>query len=88
MSDTTADTTSDAGSADSGLGAIRVRRALISVSDKTGVVDFAKTLAGLGVEILSTGGPATATGTASSTVPVARRTSNGEGWPAFTRVTV
>src|SRR6201747_3253463 len=60
MSDPTADTSSDAGSADSGLGAIRVRRALISVSDKTGVVDFAKTLAGLGVEILSTGGTATA----------------------------
>jgi phosphoribosylaminoimidazolecarboxamide formyltransferase/IMP cyclohydrolase len=33
-----------------------VRRALISVSDKTGVVDFARELAGLGVEILSTGG--------------------------------
>jgi phosphoribosylaminoimidazolecarboxamide formyltransferase / IMP cyclohydrolase len=60
MSDTTADTSSDAGSADSGIGAICVRRALISVSDKTGVVDFAKTLAGLGVEILSTGGTATA----------------------------
>jgi phosphoribosylaminoimidazolecarboxamide formyltransferase/IMP cyclohydrolase len=41
-------------------GAIRVRRALISVSDKTGVADFAKTLAGLGVELLSTGGTATA----------------------------
>ncbi len=41
-------------------GAIRVRRALISVSDKTGVTDFAKTLAGLGVEILSTGGTASA----------------------------
>jgi len=36
----------------------RVRRALISVHDKTGVVDFAKGLAGLGVEILSTGGTA------------------------------
>ncbi|SFQ18817.1 IMP cyclohydrolase /phosphoribosylaminoimidazolecarboxamide formyltransferase [Geopseudomonas sagittaria] len=33
-----------------------VRRALISVSDKTGVVDFARELAALGVEILSTGG--------------------------------
>lgn len=33
-----------------------VRRALISVSDKTGVVDFARALAALGVEILSTGG--------------------------------
>jgi phosphoribosylaminoimidazolecarboxamide formyltransferase/IMP cyclohydrolase len=41
-------------------GVIRVRRALISVSDKTGVTDFAKTLAGLGVEILSTGGTASA----------------------------
>ncbi|MGY8818837.1 MAG: bifunctional phosphoribosylaminoimidazolecarboxamide formyltransferase/IMP cyclohydrolase [Pseudomonadales bacterium] len=33
-----------------------VRRALISVSDKTGVVDFARALVTLGVEILSTGG--------------------------------
>jgi phosphoribosylaminoimidazolecarboxamide formyltransferase / IMP cyclohydrolase len=41
-------------------GAIAVRRALISVSDKTGVADFAKGLAALGVEILSTGGTATA----------------------------
>ena len=31
-------------------------RALISVSDKTGIVDFANELVGLGVEILSTGG--------------------------------
>jgi phosphoribosylaminoimidazolecarboxamide formyltransferase/IMP cyclohydrolase len=41
-----------------GDGSIRVRRALISVSDKTGVADFAKSLAALGVEILSTGGTA------------------------------
>ncbi len=41
-------------------GAIRVRRALISVSDKTAVADFAKSLASLGVEILSTGGTASA----------------------------
>jgi phosphoribosylaminoimidazolecarboxamide formyltransferase/IMP cyclohydrolase len=41
-------------------GQVRVRRALISVSDKTGVADFAKGLAALGVEILSTGGTATA----------------------------
>jgi phosphoribosylaminoimidazolecarboxamide formyltransferase/IMP cyclohydrolase len=33
-----------------------VRRALISVSDKTGIADFARALAALGVEILSTGG--------------------------------
>lgn len=34
------------------------KRALISVSDKTGVVEFAKELAALGYEILSTGGTA------------------------------
>jgi phosphoribosylaminoimidazolecarboxamide formyltransferase/IMP cyclohydrolase len=36
----------------------RVRRALISVHDKTGVVDFARGLHALGAEILSTGGTA------------------------------
>ncbi|QKT03250.1 bifunctional phosphoribosylaminoimidazolecarboxamide formyltransferase/IMP cyclohydrolase [Ectothiorhodospiraceae bacterium 2226] len=35
-----------------------VKRALISVSDKTGVVEFAQDLAAMGVEILSTGGTA------------------------------
>src|SRR5262245_42382917 len=35
-----------------------VRRALISVHDKTGVVDFARGLAALDIEILSTGGTA------------------------------
>lgn len=35
-------------------------RALISVSDKTGVVEFARSLEKLGVEIVSTGGTATA----------------------------
>jgi phosphoribosylaminoimidazolecarboxamide formyltransferase/IMP cyclohydrolase len=35
-----------------------IRRALISVHDKTGVVDFSRGLAALGVEILSTGGTA------------------------------
>ena len=33
-----------------------VRRALISVSDKTGILEFARELVALGVEILSTGG--------------------------------
>jgi phosphoribosylaminoimidazolecarboxamide formyltransferase/IMP cyclohydrolase len=43
------------------LGApVRVRRALISVSDKTGVADFARGLEALGVEIVSTGGTAEA----------------------------
>ncbi len=35
-----------------------VRRALISVSDKTGIIEFARTLHDQGVEILSTGGTA------------------------------
>jgi phosphoribosylaminoimidazolecarboxamide formyltransferase/IMP cyclohydrolase len=64
MSDTAADTPSASAAATNGAeaanGAIRVRRALISVSDKTGVADFGKALAALGVEILSTGGTATA----------------------------
>jgi phosphoribosylaminoimidazolecarboxamide formyltransferase/IMP cyclohydrolase len=37
-----------------------IKRALISVSDKTGIVDFAKKLASMGVEIISTGGTAKA----------------------------
>ncbi|MDI6802041.1 MAG: bifunctional phosphoribosylaminoimidazolecarboxamide formyltransferase/IMP cyclohydrolase [Thermodesulfovibrionales bacterium] len=37
-----------------------IKRALISVSDKRGVVDFAKELASMGVEMLSTGGTAKA----------------------------
>jgi len=40
--------------------AIAVKRALISVSDKTGLADFARFLAAQGVEILSTGGSAKA----------------------------
>lgn len=35
-----------------------IKRALISVSDKTGIVDFAKKLSDKGVEIISTGGTA------------------------------
>ncbi|MBP0652140.1 bifunctional phosphoribosylaminoimidazolecarboxamide formyltransferase/IMP cyclohydrolase, partial [Mycobacterium tuberculosis] len=37
-----------------------MRRALLSVSDKTGLVDFAKALADRGVTLLSTGGTAKA----------------------------
>jgi len=33
-----------------------VKRALLSVSDKTGIVEFAKELASMGVELISTGG--------------------------------
>ncbi len=37
-----------------------IKRAIISVSDKTGVVDFARELSSMGIEILSTGGTAKA----------------------------
>ncbi len=39
-------------------GDVRVRRALLTVSDKRGLVDFARGLGELGVEIVSTGGTA------------------------------
>ena len=42
------------------LGLRKIRRALISVSDKTGIVDFARELKAFGVEIISTGGTAKA----------------------------
>jgi phosphoribosylaminoimidazolecarboxamide formyltransferase/IMP cyclohydrolase len=38
----------------------KITQALISVSDKTGIVDFAKGLQALGIEIISTGGTAAA----------------------------
>jgi phosphoribosylaminoimidazolecarboxamide formyltransferase/IMP cyclohydrolase len=38
----------------------KIQRALISVSDKTGLVEFVRGLAGFGVEIISTGGTARA----------------------------
>jgi phosphoribosylaminoimidazolecarboxamide formyltransferase/IMP cyclohydrolase len=39
---------------------IAIRRALLSVSDKTGLIDFARALADHGVDLLSTGGTAAA----------------------------
>ena len=44
----------------SGSGAKMIRRALLSVTDKTGLVEFAQALAGFGVELVSTGGTAKA----------------------------
>jgi phosphoribosylaminoimidazolecarboxamide formyltransferase/IMP cyclohydrolase len=38
---------------------MKIKRALLSVSDKTGLADFARELVQLGVEIISTGGTAT-----------------------------
>jgi phosphoribosylaminoimidazolecarboxamide formyltransferase/IMP cyclohydrolase len=45
-----------------------IRRALLSVTDKTGLVEFALLLAGLGVELISTGGTAGALRAAGLTV--------------------
>jgi phosphoribosylaminoimidazolecarboxamide formyltransferase/IMP cyclohydrolase len=45
-----------------------IRRALISVSEKTGLIEFAKALAGRGVAVLSTGGTAKALKDAGITV--------------------
>ena len=39
---------------------VKIRRALLSVSDKTGLVELARALAGHGVELVSTGGTAKA----------------------------
>jgi phosphoribosylaminoimidazolecarboxamide formyltransferase / IMP cyclohydrolase len=56
----------------------RVSRALLSVSDKTGLVDFARPLAGFGVELVSTGG--TAKALAAAGLPV-RDVSDLTGYP-------
>ncbi len=45
-----------------------IRRALLSVTDKTGLVELARTLAGFGVELISTGGTARALRDAGLTV--------------------
>ncbi len=55
-----------------------IERALISVYDKTGIVDFARELAALGIEIVSTGG--TARLLRESSVPV-RDVAELTGWP-------
>jgi len=46
----------------------KIRRALLSVTDKTGLVEFARVLAGFGVELVSTGGTARALREAGLTV--------------------
>jgi phosphoribosylaminoimidazolecarboxamide formyltransferase/IMP cyclohydrolase len=40
------------------IDSVKIRRALVSVTDKTGIVEFCGTMASLGVEIVSTGGTA------------------------------
>ena len=50
------------------MGAKKIRRALLSVTDKTGLVEFAQALTGHGVELISTGGTARALREAGLTV--------------------
>ena len=58
---------------------MKIQRALVSVSDKSGIVDFAKALAARGVEILSTGGTAKALKDAGvATVEVSQFTASPE----------
>lgn len=47
---------------------MKIKRALVSVSDKTGIVEFTRTLTEMGVEIISTGGTARAISDAGVTV--------------------
>lgn len=56
----------------------KINRALISVSDKTGIIDFARELNSFGVEIISTGGTAKALHDAGITV---REVSEITGFP-------
>ncbi len=51
-----------------GIGEKKIRRALLSVTDKTGLVEFARALASHGVELISTGGTARALREAGLTV--------------------
>src|SRR3546814_15421656 len=60
------------------LDLVPVRRALVSVSDKTGLVELGRALAARGVEILSTGGSARAL--ADAGVPV-KEVSDHTGFP-------
>jgi phosphoribosylaminoimidazolecarboxamide formyltransferase/IMP cyclohydrolase len=57
-SDTASATDRAAGIEAAAPGEVRVCRALLSVSDKRGIVDFARGLSELGIEIISTGGTA------------------------------
>ena len=57
---------------------MKIKRALLSVSDKTGLIDFARGLSAQGVELLSTGG--TAKAIAAAGIPV-REISDYTGFP-------
>jgi phosphoribosylaminoimidazolecarboxamide formyltransferase/IMP cyclohydrolase len=57
---------------------VTIRRALLSVSDKTGLVDFARALSRRNVEILSTGGTAR---TVANSAPTMSHHSSTHGRP-------
>lgn len=57
---------------------MKIQRALLSVSNKSGLIDFARGLAELGIELISTGG--TATALAAAGIPV-REISDFTGFP-------
>jgi phosphoribosylaminoimidazolecarboxamide formyltransferase/IMP cyclohydrolase len=59
-------------------GILPIRRALISVSDKTDLIEFAQALSGYNVELISTGGTARALRAAGLTV---RDVSDTTGFP-------
>src|SRR5579884_4118322 len=59
-------------------GEVQIARALLSVSDKTGIVEFARGLVELGIEIVSTGG--TASELSEAGIPV-RSVSELTGFP-------
>ena len=67
-----------ASSPESTSGLRRVRRALLSVTDKTGLVEFARALAAQGVDLVSTGGTARALREAGLSI---RDISNLTGFP-------
>lgn len=63
------------------MNSIEKKYALLSVSDKTGIVELAKTLVGLGYEIISTGGTAKTLAEASvAVVPIQDITGNPESF--------
>ena len=57
---------------------LRVTRALLSVSDKSGLIEFARALGNLGIELISTGGTSRALADAGLTV---RDVSDLTGFP-------
>ena len=57
-----------------------IKRALLSVSDKTGIVDFASALAEKGVELISTGGTEKALSAVSTGIGTASRKLDDNGF--------